>query len=124
MRRVPCKHMIYTMIQVLKVDSESPLLYQYALTSFDLQSIFSAAPVAPHISVVGSAQPVDINRKPIDGECPICYMEFEPQTESITYCKAHCGNNVHFDCMQTWLRSQRTMYGKGTCPYCRMAWVH
>lgn len=112
-RRIPCKHIIYTMVKVLKVSEASTLLYQLALTSAELQAIFDNAPPAPQVGVIED-EPADPKRKPVDGEeCPICYMEFEPGKENITYCKGFCGNNVHKVCMDTWLKSQRSMYGKG-----------
>jgi hypothetical protein len=36
------------------------------------------------------------------------------------YCKAACGNNVHKDCMDSWMRARQ---GKATCPYCRSIWA-
>ncbi|CAI6338290.1 unnamed protein product [Periconia digitata] len=113
MRRIPCKHIIYTMVKVLKVAETSHLLYQLALTSSELQGIFDNAPAAPSVGVIVD-EPADPKRKPLEGEdCPICYMEFVPGKENITYCKSYCGNNVHKVCMDTWLKSQRSSYGKG-----------
>ncbi|PSN68863.1 hypothetical protein BS50DRAFT_326759 [Corynespora cassiicola Philippines] len=120
-RKQSCKHIIYALVKVLKVSEESEVLYQFALTSAELQTIFEDAPQAPYMHI--QEGPPDPNRKPIEGDCPICYCEFEEGKEAIVYCKAHCGNNVHLLCMDTWLRSQRQSYGKGTCPYCRQNWV-
>lgn len=113
------------------MPTDSPLLYQQAFTSAELHEIFEQAPEAPfvqvdeeHVATEEASDGTGADRKPIDGECPICYMEFEPAKESITYCKAHCGNNVHQDCIATWLRSQQQMYHKATCPYCRVAWAN
>ncbi|KAF1955528.1 hypothetical protein CC80DRAFT_594271 [Byssothecium circinans] len=125
-RRNSCKHIIYTLLKVLKVSPESSLLHQIALTSAGLTSIFDAAPAAPHIDLTDTdADGVDDpKRKSIeDQECPICYSEFEPGKERIAYCKSFCGNNVHQICIDLWLSSQRSMYGKSTCPYCRHDWV-
>lgn len=45
------------------------------------------------------------NRKPVDGDCPICFMPFEPEKEEIIWCKAACGNNIHKDCFEQWAKS-------------------
>ncbi|KAF2642278.1 hypothetical protein P280DRAFT_547792 [Massarina eburnea CBS 473.64] len=120
-RRASCKHILYTLVKVLKVSPDSNLLYQTALTSAELKAMFDAAPAAPHIDLTDVDDP---NRKSMeDQECPICYCEFQPTKQRVAYCKGSCGNNVHQTCIDTWLRSQRSMYGKATCPYCRQNWV-
>jgi hypothetical protein len=43
----------------------------------------------------------DGNRKPVEGDCPICFMEFESK-EEIVWCKAACGNNIHKKCFDQW----------------------
>ena len=47
------------------------------------------------------------NRKPVEGDCPICFMEFEPN-ESIVWCKAACGNNIHKHCFEQWAVTTRS----------------
>lgn len=125
-RRTPCKHLIYTMVKVLKVASTSPLLHQYALTSTELQSIFDNAPAAACIGLSASADEEEeehSNRKSIEGDCPICFMDFGESKQTTTWCREFCGNNVHESCMRTWLSVQKRQYGKGTCPYCRGDWA-
>lgn len=46
-------------------------------------------------------------RKPIEGDCPICFMEFEPNNEKIIWCKAGCGNNIHKTCFDQWVATTR-----------------
>ncbi|KAF2111003.1 hypothetical protein BDV96DRAFT_472711, partial [Lophiotrema nucula] len=111
-----CKHLIYLMLRVYKIREE--IGYQLALTSSELREVFKDAPIP-------SAEPTspdssDPGRKPIEGECPICYSEFDPESEKIVYCKAACGNNVHNDCMSNWAQARG---GKATCPYCRAKWA-
>ncbi|KAF2002722.1 hypothetical protein P154DRAFT_544375 [Amniculicola lignicola CBS 123094] len=110
-----CKHIIYVFLRVLKAPEH--VGYQLALLSSELQDLFKTSPPIP--SADAEADSSDGNRKPIEGECPICYMEFE-KGEAIAYCKAACGNNVHQDCMNSWITVSR---GKATCPYCRSNWV-
>lgn len=119
-----CKHLVYIMLRVLKAPEA--IAIQLALTSSELRDLFhNAAPIPTADSGVDGkteiAAETDGNRKPIEGECCICYTEFEPDKEAIVYCKAACGNNVHKSCMQTWMSVKS---GKATCPYCRSEWVH
>lgn len=113
-----CKHIIYVMLRVLKAPEH--VGYQLALTSSELRDLFKNAASIPNAdaSAGGQTAAEDGNRKPVEGECPICYTEFEPD-EEIVYCKAACGNNVHKDCMQSWMAAKA---GNATCPYCRAEW--
>jgi hypothetical protein len=115
-----CKHIIYVMLRVLKAPEH--VGYQLALTSEELRDLFkNAAPIPGADSAdTTTADTEEGNRKPIEGECPICYTDFEPDKEAIVYCKAGCGNNVHKDCMQSWMTAKA---GKATCPYCRAQWA-
>lgn len=58
------------------------------------------------------ATPEDLTagkRKPIDGECPICFMDFEPDKEEIVWCRAACGNNIHKECFDKWASVRRAI---------------
>ncbi|OQO13035.1 hypothetical protein B0A48_02499 [Cryoendolithus antarcticus] len=112
-----CKHIAYCLSRVLRVRPE--LEYQLAFISSELREIFAAAPPLPSETADESAK--DGNRKEVEGECPICYSDFEPMSkESIVYCKASCGNNIHKECMKQWAASNRG--GAVTCPLCRSPW--
>lgn len=54
-----------------------------------------------------SAEDNDGNRKSIEGDCPICFMEFEPD-EELVWCKAACGNNIHKACFEQWVATSRS----------------
>ncbi|KAF2872599.1 hypothetical protein BDV95DRAFT_606191 [Massariosphaeria phaeospora] len=122
-KRNQCKHILYVMLRVLKAPE--PIAYQLALLSSELRSVFQhAAPIpdakpTADASSAADADAADSNRKAIEGECPICYTDFEPGSEAIVYCKAGCGNNVHRDCMNSWIAAK---HGNATCPYCRTKW--
>jgi len=45
-----------------------------------------------------------------DGECPICFCEYEP---NIKVSKLRCDHIFHSNCIQKWFKSS------GTCPMCR-----
>ncbi|MCJ1452668.1 hypothetical protein MMC28_003011 [Mycoblastus sanguinarius] len=111
-----CKHIIYVLHNVLKAPNN--LQYQLAFISSELQQIFSAAPTSASEISASSSSPS--NRKEVSGDCPICFTEFEPETEEILWCKAACGNNIHKDCFEQWAKSQK---GKEVrCVYCRTPW--
>ncbi|KAF2742431.1 hypothetical protein M011DRAFT_481722 [Sporormia fimetaria CBS 119925] len=111
-----CKHIIYVMLRVLKAPEH--IAYQLALTSSELREVFKNAPPIPKADSEDDTN--DGHRKPIEGDCPICYCEFEDTKDTIVYCKTGCGNNVHKSCMQQWAQVQK---GKTTCPYCRSRWA-
>ncbi|KAF2275147.1 uncharacterized protein EI97DRAFT_400576 [Westerdykella ornata] len=110
-----CKHIIYVMLRVLKAPEH--IAYQLALTSSELRDLFKRAPPIPDAENDGDD--ANGNRKPIEGDCPICCTELEPTKEALVYCKQSCGHNFHKSCMSQWIK---TKAGKGTCPYCRATW--
>lgn len=68
----------------------------------ELQEIFENCPPIKPVGT-GSVETDDPgNRKPIEGDCPICFMEFDAQNEQIVWCKAACGNNIHKTCFSQW----------------------
>lgn len=107
------------MVNVLKARQD--LAYQLALLSTELNEIFANAPATPQS---GSSDAPSIAtdtggvRKAVEGDCPICVMEFE-EGDDIVWCKAACGNNVHRQCFEQWAR---TKPGTVKCVYCRSAW--
>jgi hypothetical protein len=116
-----CKHVLYVMSRVLRARFD--LVYQLALLSTELVEIFAGA---PPIEVGEDAEKPedDKNRKPAEGDCPICFMPFE-ETDGIVYCRATCGNNIHKECFEMWASTKRQNKNgpdKVTCPMCRTPW--
>ncbi|KAL1872219.1 hypothetical protein Plec18167_006822 [Paecilomyces lecythidis] len=111
-----CKHIIYVLVNVLKAPEH--LQYQLAFLSSELREIFQGAPSSSKDSA--STEDTAGKRKPVEGDCPICFMEFDPNTEEIVWCKAACGNNVHKVCFQRWATTQRQSGVR--CVYCRSDW--
>lgn len=98
------------------------LCYQTAFLSDELASIFANAPVTRVPEPEHNQDHPDEdngNRKPVDGECPICVFSMEPG-EGIVWCRASCGQNFHKECFDQWKRSKRG--GRVTCVYCRAEW--
>ncbi|GKT45882.1 E3 ubiquitin-protein ligase Zswim2 [Colletotrichum spaethianum] len=114
-----CKHWLYVMSRVLHAKFEDT--YQLALVPSELRQIFSNAPPIE----ASSDKSQDKNRKPVEGDCPICFCELETKSnETIVWCRAACGQNIHKQCFQTWAATKRRGYSTGevTCPFCRSVW--
>lgn len=109
-----CKHKVYALYNVLKAPSH--LQYQLALLTSELAEIFSRAPPIP--TDVGEDSKG--NRKPTDGECPICYMDLDEEHNKLVWCKAQCGHNLHKSCFDQWAKSQAGQEVR--CVYCRTPW--
>lgn len=111
-----CKHIIYVLVNVLKAPNH--LRYQLAFLSSELREIFAHAP-AP-LTHVNNDEDHPGSRKPIEGPCPVCFLDLEAETDDIVWCKAACGNNIHKHCFEQWAASQRGKEVK--CVYCRTPW--
>lgn len=58
----------------------------------------------------------DGKRKPLEGACPICFMDFEANDKTV-WCQTGCGNNVHEVCFKQWARTSLTSQGSIRCVY-------
>ncbi|GFF92747.1 RING finger domain protein (Znf1), putative [Aspergillus udagawae] len=110
-----CKHIFYVLINALKAPEH--LQYQLAFLSSELREMYQSSPLSSQ-----KEQSEDNNgkRKPIEGDCPICFMELEPEKDEIVWCRAACGNNIHKACFQQWAATQNAQGVR--CVYCRSAW--
>lgn len=114
-----CKHKVYALSTVLRAPYEYQ--YQRGLLSNELEEVFANAPPIPHASGRNDKDDDgDGKRKPIEGECPICYMDLDESNNEIVWCKVGCGNNMHKECFSQWAASQRGKEVK--CVYCRTPW--
>jgi len=111
-----CKHILYVLLKVLKAPE--PLNFQAALLTSELEEIFNLAGPLPTEAV--HTEDKDGKRKPIEGDCPICCEELSQEKETIVWCQAACGNNLHKTCFDQWAATKG--HGQVTCPYCRTQW--
>ncbi|KAH0548557.1 hypothetical protein GP486_007899 [Trichoglossum hirsutum] len=95
----------------------SSINWHFLLLS-ELHELFKNAPPAPVGN--GSSEEHPGQRKPVEGDCPICAEAFEPGKEEIVWCKAACGQNVHKQCFEQWVASKPGQVVK--CIYCRTPW--
>jgi hypothetical protein len=133
-----CKHVLFIMIKVVGLSTESPLIFQVALVESELLQIFDMVKnrrvgggvlaneqvqqAFASISKGEEPTPEGAARKPLeaDSDCPICFDSMNAGTQTLTYCRAACGANFHNECIQHWLgQSSR---GPSTCPNCRQPW--
>ncbi|RAH61855.1 RING finger domain protein [Aspergillus piperis CBS 112811] len=94
------------------------LQYQLAFLSSELREMYNGSPISREQA--SAEENKDGNRKPVEGDCPICFMEFEPDKEEIVWCRAACGNNIHKTCFQKWAATQQAQGVR--CVYCRSPW--
>lgn len=115
-----CKHVLFVLMRVLRAKYE--YVYQLALLSTELQEIFANAPPILH---PGTHPTKNDARKPVQGDCPICFDDLEGGgAADIVWCQAACGQNIHQGCFRMWATTKRRQGGQDvTCPYCRSVWV-
>lgn len=115
-----CKHIVFILDRVYRVKYE--LLYQLAFLEDEIQSIFFNAPIP--VGSKAAAAEADKKRKPIEGDCPICFEKMEPKSrdDPLVWCEAACGQNIHRNCFDTWAATKRATNTEVTCPYCRSKW--
>jgi len=137
-----CKHILFVFLKVLRLPSNSNLIYQKALLNSELISIYEHSPKDPTISVMASLDArqkyaqlsgeklIDVDKKDkvaqkkqVNGEdCPICYEPMHAH-EPLVYCKSSCGNVLHKNCFELWSTQLQHMRKVVTCVYCRADWM-
>ncbi|KAK4151116.1 E3 ubiquitin-protein ligase Zswim2 [Chaetomidium leptoderma] len=131
-----CKHVLYVLARVLRARFEH--VYQLALLRSELREIFAGAPPPLMLTTGDDGDDAGTGagkRKPVEGDCPICFCEMEVTVvgaggggEPVVWCRAACGQNVHKGCFETWAATKRRQAAGGggsaevTCPYCRSVW--
>ena len=143
-----CKHILFVMLKVVGLESHSPLVYQAAYLTNELEDIVQRlqerrASVGLRSDVVAkvavrkrfsdltekeavdvSETPVEegVQRQPIEGSCPICFDELGTNQSLLIFCKKACGINFHKECIKMWT-SQQNQNSEPTCPNCRQPWI-
>ncbi|KAJ6108009.1 hypothetical protein N7523_009332 [Penicillium sp. IBT 18751x] len=112
-----CKHICYVLFHALKAPSD--LQYQLAFLPSELREMLEGSPLSQVDAT--STEDTDGKRKPLEGDCPICFMEFEADEQTV-WCKAACGNNMHKTCFEQWATASRDTGVR--CVYCRTPWEY
>ncbi|TCD66806.1 hypothetical protein EIP91_000942 [Steccherinum ochraceum] len=128
-----CKHILFIFMKVLQVTQACGHWYQKALLTSELEEVFANAPAAP--AALASARVRDAYAKatgkassssqPYQGkkripteedDCPVCYENmFKAKESTLTFCD-ECGNGLHKECFQQWVKAA---HGSATCVFCR-----
>ena len=143
-----CKHILFVLLKVIRLPPDSPLVYQNAWLTSELQEMFalladrrvggSAQQQVPLANQkvralyaklqsgedVSSDTDCKVARKSLeeDSDCPICFDSMA-DGESLAFCRAMCGANFHSSCIDRWSKSQSGSCRKPTtCPNCRQPW--
>ncbi|KAL3154181.1 hypothetical protein ABBQ32_013698 [Trebouxia sp. C0010 RCD-2024] len=146
-----CKHYLFVMLRVLRLDHADPLVWQRALLKTETKQVLGGtrstradAEVLADQSVLSHYRrlrgkdtastsasadgPAGLasKQRPVEGECAICYDSLKADAQSpedkITFCQ-ECGNNVHVECFKRWTASKKSTGQSVTCVYCRCPWV-
>ncbi|RHZ73279.1 hypothetical protein Glove_232g124 [Diversispora epigaea] len=122
-----CKHILFVLLRILKVDQNSDLIYQKALVGRELKSIFANS---PNINLPSErdvrqlkalASKNQYNRKSIEGDCQVCCEALANQ-KILIWCEK-CGINIHQECFNEWEESLPVDQAV-TCVYCRANWEY
>ncbi|KAL7525205.1 hypothetical protein ACHAWF_001254 [Thalassiosira exigua] len=145
-----CKHLLFVMLKVAGLPVSSPLVYQSAYLTEELEEIVGrmqqrmrrlGRDVVANETVrrrheeiqkgLKGAEEVEVDVKPeassvkrqeVEGvDCPICFDSLGSDLLRLTYCRGTCGTNFHAECIEKWTR-QAGQRGNPTCPNCRQPW--
>jgi hypothetical protein len=144
-----CKHILFVLLKVFRLDPSSNLIYQAAWVPSELEAMFShltrrlgdvsgssSSGILANAHVratyakmeaghgndeddLEAAPAPGVKRQPIQEDSD-CSICFDPLgKQNITFCRVQCGANFHKTCLEQWLRVQGN---KASCPMCRQAW--
>jgi hypothetical protein len=130
-----CKHILYVMARVLRLEPTDHLIFQRQLDDSELNDVINAVPMgqvpvgelaaenvrAVHGALMGeSITPNQVTQKPLAAHCcRICYEDFKTDGGELVYWCRVCGCNLHKDCWEKWSKSMTDMGQQAECIYCR-----
>ncbi|GMH34383.1 hypothetical protein BSKO_02217 [Bryopsis sp. KO-2023] len=149
-RQLPCKHILFVRLRVLKLKPSDPMVWQKAYLSTEVDDILRGegdvetlgTDVVANDRVIkayqklrdpgdadneeeekGKEEDPSSNRQKIEGrDCGICFDDFDKDSkEALVWC-LHCGNNLHKSCFERWASTKKGNHQQVTCVYCRSAW--
>lgn len=142
-----CKHILFVLLKVAGVSSDSDIVYQEAWTNRELDELLellSSRRVGGSSGVLANDRVREryaqlqkgadgviegdddeesgVIRKSLDddSDCPICFDAMDASKEKLVHCRVMCGANFHDSCIQKWSSSASS--GRLTCPNCRTPW--
>lgn len=112
-----CKHLIFVLFRVLKVDRNIQFVRELrkTLTPYEITQIYRNS---PDVTLHRLPENTIVTQKPLE-DCGICY-EAISSDDDVTWCRSVCGNNVHSTCFDMWRKACRG--SPLTCVFCRSRW--
>jgi len=118
-RNKKCKHIYFVLRRVL--NASDTLVGKEQLTVDELKQLFSGPKIIPTATTMLQEQKGnEVERRPLDEECPVCYEPMDQKKEDIIYCFTTCGYNMHLSCYKRWHNTSR--HTTNQCPMCRTVW--
>jgi len=132
-----CKHILFVLHGVLEVSTDDLLLYQAALLRSELFQVFSHVLLDrsaanqtirfEYAKLAGTEMKLEtkeVVRKPVEAgdNCAICYTPMG-SVESLVWCQAQCGGNLHSSCFTQWANHACRSGFPVQCPLCRAGWT-
>mmetsp|Transcript_18627 Transcript_18627/g.61188 ORF Transcript_18627/g.61188 Transcript_18627/m.61188 type:complete len:616 (-) Transcript_18627:259-2106(-) len=124
---LPCFHLLFVLLKLLRVPPENPFLWQDSLLDSEVEQIlrgrFNVVQDRKKRESPAEAS-AEVEQKPIvEGDvCVICQEELSSEKEPLTYCRRSCGNSVHARCMKVWGEHKTSQKENISCPLCREDW--
>lgn len=132
-----CKHILFVMLRVLRLDRTDQRVWQTSLTLSELRPLLTRFREGTRLGSVSASDAVMRgyqeaysqgesecpSQRPLPAECPICFDEIaSPQGQAdvcaVATCRC-CAHHFHVDCQRRWAESSR---GDNKCPLCRNPW--
>ncbi|KAJ5704778.1 hypothetical protein N7536_000467 [Penicillium majusculum] len=114
-RKVQCKHMCFVLSAM---DVPSELRYQRSFLPSELREMLATLSLKRKLDTTTPTTAGE--KKPVDGECPICFNDFKPKQKT-TWCQ-DCGSNFHQGCFEKWRAAIQTSDNAVRCLYCKLPW--
>jgi hypothetical protein len=151
-RQVICKHILFVLVKVLRVQTTDSRLFDEEWETKDVLDLFERNPLSlsrPHMDIPEMLGEIkreiqeapfpsspDLKRKTFEIEdcCGICCEDLFvslPDSnsaaqlspkEELVWCKGRCGNHFHQTCFSKLQWYNRTNGRETTCPLCRAPW--
>ncbi|KAJ5426732.1 hypothetical protein N7465_001802 [Penicillium sp. CMV-2018d] len=114
-RKVQCKHMCFVLSAM---DVPGELRYQRSFLPSELREMLATLSLKRKLNTTALTSAGD--RKPVEGECPICFNDFKPNQKT-TWCQ-ECGSNFHQACFEKWGATMQASDDDVRCLYCKVPW--
>ncbi|KAJ5790439.1 uncharacterized protein N7518_007450 [Penicillium psychrosexuale] len=109
-RRAQCKHICFVLCAM---DVPRKLRYQRAFLPSELREMLAALFLKRTLATTTLTSTGE--RKPVGGECLICFHDFEPNQQT-TWCQT-CGSNFHEACFKKWEATLQASQDDTCCLY-------